>query len=65
MQCIIPIFEVISIFFKVLCYRVVELWKIFMAPQVILTWRMPSDILNNITGHTDLLLSGKSSLPKI
>ena len=46
-------------------YRVVELCKILMAPQVILTWRMPSDTLNSVTGHTDLLLSGESSLSKI
>ena len=36
------------------------LWHLF-----ILTWRMPSDTPNSITGHTDLLLSGESSLPKI
>ena len=46
-------------------YWVVELCKIFMAPQVILTWRMPGDTLNSVTGHTDLILSGESSLSKI
>ena len=46
-------------------YWVVELCKIFMAPQVILTWRMPDDTLNSVTGHTDLILSGESSLSKI
>ena len=39
--------------------------KNFMAPQVILTCKMPSDTPNNITGHTDLLLSGESSTNKI
>ena len=47
------------------CYWVVELWKIFMAPQVILIWWMPRNTINSITGHTDLLLSGESSMPKI
>ena len=51
--------------FLCLYYWVVELWKIFMAPQVILTWRMPSDTLNSVTGHTDLILWGESSLSKI
>ena len=39
--------------------------EIYMAPQVILTWKMLSDTLNSITGHTDLLLSGESSMAKI
>ena len=46
-------------------YWVVELCKILMAPQVIPTWRMPGDTLNSVTGHTDLILSGESSLSKI
>ena len=48
-----------------LYYWVVELCKIFVAPQVILTLRMPGDTLNSVTGHTDLILSGESSLSKI
>ena len=39
--------------------------KNFMAPQVILIGRMPSDTLNSITGHTDLLLLGESLMSKI
>ena len=39
--------------------------KIFIAPQVILTCRIPSDIPNNITGHTDLLLSFEMSMQEI
>ena len=39
--------------------------KFCMAPQIKVTWRIPSDTLNSITGHTDLLLSSESSMPKI
>ena len=37
----------------------------FLEPQIILTCRMPSDTPSSIAGHTDLLLSGESSMPKI
>ena len=36
-----------------------------MAPQIILTCKMPSVTLNNLTGHADLLLSGKMSMHEI
>ena len=39
--------------------------KNFMAPQIILTCRMPSDTPNSITGHVDLLLSGEMSMHEI
>ena len=39
--------------------------KIYIAPQIILTCKMPSDTPNNITGHTDLLLSGEMSMHDI
>ena len=39
--------------------------KIYMVPQVILTCKMPSDTPNSITSHTNLLLSGESSMPEI
>ena len=39
--------------------------KIYVAAQVMLTCRMPSDTPNNITGHADLLLSDESSIHEI
>ena len=39
--------------------------EIFIAPQIILTCRMPSDTPNNITGHVDMLLSGEMSMHDI
>ena len=36
-----------------------------MAPQVILTCKMPSDTPNSTTGHDDLLLSGEMSTHEI
>ena len=39
--------------------------KYFMAPQVVVTLEMLSDTPNNITGHTDLLLSGEMSMHDI
>ena len=35
--------------------------KIHIAPQIILTYKMPSDTHDNITEHFDLLLSGEMS----
>ena len=46
-----------------ICYWVVELCKNVNVPLLILTCKMPSDTPNNFTGHTDLLLSGESSIP--
>ena len=60
------IHEILGVFDVFLnCYWVVELWKIFKAPKIILTCRMPSDTPNNITGHVDLLLSGEMSMHDI
>ena len=39
--------------------------KNFIAPQIILTCKMPSDTPNSITGHADLLLSGEILMHEI
>ena len=39
--------------------------KIYIAPQIILTYKMPSDTPNIIIGHIDLLLAGEMSMHEI
>ena len=39
--------------------------KFYIAPQIIMTCKMPSDTPNSITGHVDLLLSGEMSTHEI
>ena len=39
--------------------------KFYIASQIILTCKLPSDIPNSITGHADLLLSGEILMHEI
>ena len=48
-----------------MCYHVVELCKINIASQMILTCKILSDTPNGITGHVDLLLLGEMSMHEI